>query len=73
MHENAGSKAFLFDLIDIGLRLDFFQKLYQDLEANIVTFAYRGYTNSEGHLTEEGIKIDSHVCVLNSHKIFRQL
>lgn len=50
MHENAGN---------IGLRLDYFETVYHHLNANIVTFAYRGYSRSEGKPTEIGIKMDA--------------
>jgi hypothetical protein len=54
MHENAGN---------IGLRLDFYERLYHSLKVNIVTFAYRGYSNSDGFPTEEGLKLDSDAIV----------
>ena len=50
MHENAGN---------IGLRLDYFETVYHQLNANIITFAYRGYSRSEGKPTEMGIKMDA--------------
>ena len=36
-HENAGN---------LGLRLDYFSLLYHDLGLNVVSFAYRGYSDS---------------------------
>ena len=39
LHENAGN---------IGLRLDWFGLVYDRLNCNIVCFAYRGYSRSEG-------------------------
>jgi fermentation-respiration switch protein FrsA (DUF1100 family) len=54
MHENAGN---------IGLRLDFFELMYTQLEVNIVSFAYRGYSSSEGSPTEEGLKKDADAIV----------
>lgn len=50
MHENAGN---------IGLRMDFFELLSTKLDVNIVTFAYRGYSYSEGTPSEEGLKLDA--------------
>jgi pimeloyl-ACP methyl ester carboxylesterase len=50
MHENAGN---------IGLRLDYFKTVYHHLNANIVTFANRGYSRSEGKPTEIRIKMDA--------------
>ena len=50
MHESEGN---------IGLRLDYFETIYHKLNANILTFAYRGYSKSEGHPTEKGIKKDA--------------
>lgn len=50
MHENAGN---------IGLRLDFYETIYSSLKVNIVTFAYRGYSNSQGSPTEKGLKMDA--------------
>lgn len=69
MHENAGN---------IGFRLDFYQTLFSKLDVNIVTFAYRGYSDSEGHPTEEGIKLDAAAMVryieseplINPDKVF---
>ena len=39
MHENAGN---------IGLRMDWFELMYNRMNCNIVCFAYRGYSRSEG-------------------------
>ena len=39
MHENAGN---------IGLRLDYFELIYHNLDVNIVAVAYRGYSKSDG-------------------------
>jgi hypothetical protein len=49
MHENAGN---------IGLRMDYFEKLIESLDVNILTIAYRGFSQSEGTPTEQGIKQD---------------
>jgi fermentation-respiration switch protein FrsA (DUF1100 family) len=54
MHENAGN---------IGLRLDFYEALYHQVGVNIVTFAYRGYSYSEGSPSEEGLKLDADAIV----------
>ena len=47
MHENAGN---------IGLRMDYFEMLYRDLDFNVLVFAYRGFSdstlNSGAHPTE---------------------
>ena len=50
-HENAGN---------LGLRLDYFQQLYHVLGVDILAFAYRGYSDSTGEPTEEGLKSDAH-------------
>lgn len=39
LHENAGN---------IGLRLDYFQLMCHQVGVNVVCFAYRGYSRSEG-------------------------
>ena len=39
MHENAGN---------IGLRLDYFELIYHNLNVNVVAVAYRGYSKSGG-------------------------
>ena len=39
LHENAGN---------IGLRMDWFELIYNRLDVNIVSFAYRGFSRSEG-------------------------
>ena len=43
LHENAGN---------IGLRLDYFELVYNKLDVNIVAVAYRGYSRSEGEPNE---------------------
>ncbi len=48
MHENAGN---------IGLRMDYFQILH-GLKYNIMSVAYRGYSESVGIPTEAGLKLD---------------
>ena len=60
MHENAGN---------IGLRLDYYHMLYSQLNVNIVTFAYRGYSNSEGAPTEDGIKLDADAMITHINKL----
>ena len=50
MHENAGN---------IGLRMDYFEHMVSSLNVNILTMAYRGYSQSEGTPTEEGLKTDA--------------
>ncbi len=54
MHENAGN---------IGQRMQYFEILYKSLEVNIVTFGYRGYSNSDGTPSEYGIKQDADAIV----------
>jgi abhydrolase domain-containing protein 13 len=64
MHENAGSKQLAFYIrtaLDIGLRMDFFSQLYREIGVNIVVFAYRGYSKSEGSPNEAGLKLDADV------------
>ena len=69
-HENAGN---------IGLRLDYFQLLYTQVQCNILSVAYRGYSASEGTPNEAGLCIDgkaiidyarSRKDVINQKKIF---
>ena len=50
-HENAGP---------LGIRLDNFEVLNSESKVDILAFAYRGYTDSDGTPTEEGIKSDTH-------------
>lgn len=54
MQENAGN---------LGLRLDFFEMMYEKLEVNIVAFGYRGFSYSEGTPSEEGLKKDADAIV----------
>lgn len=49
-HENAGN---------IGLRLDYFQTMYQKGNCDILAIAYRGYSDSSGTPTEQGLKKDA--------------
>lgn len=50
MHENAGN---------IGLRMDWFLRVIGALDVNVLAFAYRGYSESEGEPNEVGMKEDS--------------
>lgn len=54
LHENAGN---------IGLRLDWFELMYNRLEVNIVAFAYRGYSRSEGTPDEPGLIMDAEAMI----------
>eukprot|EP00347_Sterkiella_histriomuscorum_P019586 403341064 len=54
LHENAGN---------LGLRLSYFQMQYKELGVNILAFAYRGYTYSEGYPNEQGLQKDAHAIV----------
>jgi alpha/beta superfamily hydrolase len=58
MHENAGN---------IGLRMDYFQRIIMALNVNILTVAYRGYSESEGYPTELGLKTDG-LAIMNYTK-----
>ena len=49
-HENAGN---------LGLRLDYFQLLYHEVNCDILAVAYRGYSASSGTPSEDGIKEDA--------------
>lgn len=40
------------NIVDIGLRLDFYELLYNKLDVNILSMAYRGYSSSEGTPSE---------------------
>ena len=51
MHENAGN---------LGYRIDFYKYLIDNLNVNILSMAYRGYSYSDAvSPTEEGLKIDA--------------
>ena len=53
MHENAGN---------LGLRLDYFQMLYHELDLDVIAFAYRGYSDSHlesGFPNEQILKQDA--------------
>ena len=54
LHENAGN---------IGLRLDYFQLIFERLNINIVAFAYRGFSRSEGEPEQEGIIMDAEAMI----------
>lgn len=54
MHENAGN---------IGLRMDWFEYMHQTMRFNILCVAYRGYSNSGGKPSEEGLKIDARAMI----------
>lgn len=43
---------------NIGQRLNTFELLYKQLGVNVLTVSYRGYGESEGEATEEGLKMD---------------
>jgi len=49
MHENAGN---------IGLRLSYYEAIINDLDLNVLTIAYRGYSDSDGTPNEVGLKED---------------
>ena len=49
LHENAGN---------IGLRLDYFEHVCNNIGCNILSVAYRGYSKSEGMPSEEGLQMD---------------
>lgn len=38
--------------------MDYYEKMVQELSVNIVTIAYRGFSDSDGHPTEKGLKKD---------------
>lgn len=50
-HENAGNT---------GTRLPFIREVVKRLKANFVIVAYRGYTNSDGVPSEQGLMYDGH-------------
>lgn len=50
--ENAGN---------IGMRIPFMKRLYQNVKVNILIVGYRGYGYSEGYPTEEGLMLDGEV------------
>lgn len=49
-HENAGN---------LGMRMEYFQNVYTNLQVNFLAVSYRGYGQSEGKPTESGIKCDA--------------
>ena len=55
MHENAGN---------IGMRLDYFKFLIKKFNVNVLAMAYRGFSESEGKPTEEGLKLDAAAILL---------
>ena len=60
-HENAGN---------LGLRLDYLQTVYNDLNCDVLIIAYRGYSHSTGVPSEKGLNMDaraiiSHALLLN--------
>ncbi|CAK63677.1 unnamed protein product (macronuclear) [Paramecium tetraurelia] len=48
-HENAGN---------IGTRLQFLELYFQNVKCNILIIAYRGYSDSTGKPSEQGLKLD---------------
>lgn len=51
MHENAGN---------IGLRLPYFKWVIKNLEVNVLSMAYRGYSYSDPVAPDEkGLKLDA--------------
>ena len=54
LHENAGN---------IGMRMDWFEYMYKNLEVNLVSVAYRGYSGSEGSPNEPGLIMDAAAAV----------
>ena len=69
LHENAGN---------IGLRLDWFELMYKNLNCNILAVAYRGYSRSQGSPDQEGILMDTEAVLkyaksedrINKDKVF---
>ena len=49
-HENAGN---------LGLRLDYFNLMYHKGNCDILAVAYRGYSDSSGFPSEQGLKNDA--------------
>jgi len=43
----------------MGWRLDVFNKMYNDMDCNILAFDYRGYGDSSGSPNEQGLKKDA--------------
>ena len=58
-HENAGN---------LGLRLDYFQTLYHEVNCDVLAIAYRGYSASSGTPSEEGIKQDAEQILTFVHR-----
>ena len=50
MHENAGN---------IGLRMEMFRNYIERLNVNVLSMAYRGYSESDGTPNEAGLKKDA--------------
>ena len=58
-HENAGN---------LGLRLDYFQMLYHEMNCDVLAVAYRGYSASSGKPSEKGLKLDAAAVMEFTHK-----
>jgi pimeloyl-ACP methyl ester carboxylesterase len=58
--------------------MDWFEQMYKKLKVNIVCFAYRGYSRSEGEPSQDGIMKDVEVIIdfckseplINQSKVF---
>lgn len=48
-----------FIILDLGYRLDYFEKYYYNLKCNVVAVAYRGYDESTGSPNQIGIQKDA--------------
>ena len=46
-------------ILDIGTRIPYFNEYLKHTNFNILCIAYRGYSDSEGYPSEEGINMDS--------------
>ncbi|KIJ54815.1 hypothetical protein M422DRAFT_200744 [Sphaerobolus stellatus SS14] len=53
LHGNAGTRA-------VGFRIDTYAAYTTRLGANVLAIDYRGYADSEGSPTEEGLNLDAH-------------
>ena len=56
---NKKNKLFIFIFLDIGNRLEYLNYYYEIAAVNILIVSYRGYSDSEGGPSEEGLQKDS--------------
>ena len=55
---NINKKKYIYNYLDIGLRMPFLRYIIDNLNMNCLLVGYRGYGKSEGIPSELGLKID---------------